>query len=109
MDLEEHPASAGGISDLSFRGLKIELKAEKARRLTINDCRDFVSQTASYGVSSGMRIGMLCVVDSSPKDAPSFPVEDGLDLLETTDPGGVGVVTLLVQGNLARPSDLSRR
>lgn len=108
VELEEHPASAGGISDLSFRGLKVELKAERNRALRLDDCKAFVAQTASYAVASGMNIAILCVVDSSPKAGAPFPAENGLEILESEENGGgVAVVTLLVQGHLARPSDLS--
>lgn len=108
VELEEHPASAGGISDLSFRGLKVELKAERNRNLRLDDCKAFLAQTTSYVVASGMTVGILCVVDSSPKLSAPFPVERGLEILESDGKGDdVAIVTLLIQGNLARPSDLS--
>jgi len=37
--LEEHPRAAGGITDLSYRGIRIELKSEKARRLSPDNCK----------------------------------------------------------------------
>jgi hypothetical protein len=107
--LEEHPRSAGGVTDLSFRGIRIELKVEKDKLLTLEDCEQYVEQTASYVVGTGKRIGILCVLDCSPKRGAPFPMEDGLTILTHGGASAtVCIVVLLVQGNLARPSDLSR-
>ncbi|MCP4406811.1 MAG: hypothetical protein GY807_03455 [Gammaproteobacteria bacterium] len=108
-ELEEHPHAAGGKCDLSFRGMKIELKSEPDRRLNLEDCNQFIEQLGSYVVGSGKRLGILCVLDCSPKTAGAYPAEDGIGILfrkggESTLP----VVTIIIQGNLPRPSDLSK-
>jgi hypothetical protein len=105
--LEEHPRAAGGITDLSFERIRIELKSVNEQRLRLADCQRFVGQSASYVTGSGKRIGLLCVLDGSPKAEPAFPPEDGIGVLKTED-GAVAIVAVLIQGNLARPSDLSR-
>src|SRR5262249_40304318 len=79
--LEEHPHAAGGITDLSFKGLRLELKSESDKPLTLDDCKKFVGQTASYAVASGKRIALLCVLDCSKKERAPFPVEDGIGIL----------------------------
>jgi len=108
-ELEEHPHVAGGITDLSFRGIRIELKFEAAKILSMTDCEKFADQTVSYVVGSGKRVGILCVLDNSPKKSPSFPAEEGiLVLMRPTGSSTICIVTILIQGNLARPSDLSR-
>lgn len=107
-ELEEHPHAAGGITDLSFHGIRIELKAE-ASPVSMRDCERFADQTISYVVATGKRVGILCVLDSSPKQTPPFPAEEGIDvLLRRPNEQTVCIVTVLMQGNLARPSDLSR-
>jgi hypothetical protein len=108
-ELEEHPRVAGGITDLSFRGIRLELKSEAGRVLGLADCRQFIGQTTSYAVGSGKRLAVLCVLDCSQKTAPAFPVEDGIDVLvhEQND-SKTFVITVLLQGNLARPSRFSR-
>ena len=109
VELEEHPHAAGGETDLSFRGLRIELKVGSNKRLELADCRRFLGQTVSYAVASGKRIGILCVLDCSPKKIAPFPVEDGVGIfVEGKDGAAVCVITVLFQANLARPSDLSR-
>lgn len=108
-DLDEHPHAAGGITDLSFHGVPIELKVEPKAALALKDCARFVDQTASYAVAKGKRVGILCVLDCSPKKGPPFPAEEGIGVLISETSGApVHIVTLLVQGNPMRPSDLSR-
>jgi TusA-related sulfurtransferase len=68
-----------------------------------------VGQTASYAVGTGMRLAVLCVLDCSKKKQPAFPAEDGIEILANEQNGtSVYVVTVLIQGNLARPSSFSR-
>jgi hypothetical protein len=108
-ELEEHPNAAGGITDLSFHGIRIELKFEAVNNLSVTDCERFADQTVSYVVGTGKRVGILCVLDNSPKQSPPFPAEEGIEvLMRPTQSSEVCIVTILIQGNLARPSDLSR-
>jgi hypothetical protein len=74
------------------------------------DCAAFAQQTASYVVATGKRVGILCVLDNSPKRAAPFPADAGIDVLmvEPTEKASVYLVVILIQGNLARPSDLLR-
>ena len=107
--LEEHPRAGGGITDLSFRGIRLELKSVSKQPMVLEDCQQFVGQTASYAVASGQRIAVLCVLDLSKKDRAPFPVEDGLGMLmDQQGSSTTFVITVLLQGNLTRPSNLSR-
>lgn len=107
-ELEEHPHASGGITDLSFRGIRIELKVEQQKLLALDDCNRFLGQTASYVIATGKRIGILCVLDCSPKNV-AFPAEENWGILKhKTRDGEVSVVTLIIQGNLPTPSSLSR-
>lgn len=108
-DVDPEPHVGGGRADLSFRGMRIELKSEQNKRLEPADCKRFAAQAASYAVGTGRRVAMLCVLDCSPKTQPPFPSEDGL-YVESVVSGGspVLVVTCLVQGNLPSPSSHSR-
>ncbi|MEO6218305.1 MAG: hypothetical protein ABIO86_19915 [Sphingomonas sp.] len=106
-DLDEHPQTGGGETDLSYRGVRLELKVEPKRRLQIGDCQQYVEQTAAYAVSSGKRVGLLCVLDGSPKDQAPFPADDGVGVLYAKS--GLPIITILIQGTLAKPSALSRK
>jgi hypothetical protein len=108
-ELEEHPASSGGITDLSFRRIRIELKYDDKAPLEIKDCVRFLGQTAMYATGSGKRVGVLCVLDNSAKPNGPFPAADGIELLHhPVQTGLVLVATVLIQGNLPLPSALSR-
>lgn len=108
-ELEEHPAAAGGFTDLSFRRMRIELKFSSERPMTVSDCDKFIEQTMSYVVGTGKRIGVLCVLDNSKKNRTAFPAEEGVLLRsKQTEEGLVNVIVILIQGGIARPSDLSR-
>lgn len=108
-ELEVQGQVAGGRVDLTFRGIRIELKSERSKRLLPDDCKKFAEQAASYAIGSGRRVALLCVLDCSPKSVPPFPVADGLTIISVeTGTSPTYVVTSLIQGGLARPSDLSR-
>jgi hypothetical protein len=108
-NLEEHPRAGGGITDLSFKGIRLELKSESERPMELKGCQKFIGQTATYAVASGKRLAVLCVLDCSKKSRAPFPVEDGLGILvEQQGPSSTFVITVLLQGNLALPSSLSR-
>lgn len=107
-ELEEHPHASGGITDLSFRGIRIELKVEQQKLMALDDCNRFLGQTASYVIATGKRIGILCVLDCSPKTV-AYPSEENIGILKhKTNEGEVSVIALIIQGNLPTPSSLSR-
>jgi len=107
--LEEQAHSTGGRTDLSFRGIRIELKSEPAKRLLPDDCKRYASQPASYAVGTNRGVAVLCVLDCSPKKEGPFPMEDGLFAYAiNTGTSPVYIVCVLIQGNLAKPSGPSR-
>ncbi|MDH5560596.1 MAG: hypothetical protein OEY59_07035 [Deltaproteobacteria bacterium] len=108
-DLDEHPAAGGGFTDLSLDKIRLELKAESDYKPTEEQLSKYADQTAQYVVSSGKRVGILCVLDSRAKKSPPVPA----DSLFTIQEKGMGtdtvmIVTVIIQGGLALPSDLSR-
>ena len=109
-DLERHPQTGGGITDLSFHRIRIELKAVYDGEIGEAEIDKFVDQTAQYVVSSGKRIGVLCLLDSRKKTAPPQPAADHLRIIrkQISDTCVLPIIFLCVKGGLARPSDLSR-
>lgn len=108
-ELEEQAHAAGGRTDLSFRGVRIELKSERGSALTLDDCKQFAAQAGAYAVGTNRLLSVLCVLDATPKDTLPFPVEDGIQIVPVkTATSPVYVVTCLVQGGLPKPSALSR-
>ncbi|WP_312428888.1 hypothetical protein [Achromobacter sp.] len=106
-DLDEHAHAAGGITDLSLRGMPIELKAIDTLISSVDQCASFLAQTASYAVAKSKRTAILCVLDSSEKKTAAVPPEALLDI-RTQAQGALSICVLVIQGNLARPSVLSR-
>ena len=105
----EHPCAAGGITDLSFKGIRLELKSETTQNMVFEDCERYLEQTASYVAANGKRLGVLCVLDCSPKRRPAFPAEDGIGVqIHHVTQTPIFVITILIQGNLPPPSRFSR-
>jgi hypothetical protein len=110
-ELEEHPHAAGGITDLSFRGIRLELKVEPHLQATIDNAQRYYEQTIQYVVGSDRRFGILCILDCSEKTAaPGSAANDVF--LHIADPprGGLPIVVgvVIVRGNLCKPSSFSR-
>jgi len=109
VNVEEQAHSAGGRTDLSYRGIRIELKSETKVRLLPDDCKRYAGQAASYAVGTNRRVAVLCVLDCSPKETGPFPMEDGLFVFPfDTGTSHVYIVACLVQGNIPKPSSHSR-
>jgi hypothetical protein len=110
--LEEHPHAAGGITDLSFHGIRLELKSEQDQLVTVDSASAFVQQTAQYVSGSDRRLGILCILDCSAKTQAPGLVENDILLVPVPPPGGNGapvlIVVVIIRGNLPRPSNLSR-
>lgn len=108
-ELEQQAQAAGGRTDLSFRGVRLELKSERAKRLLPEDCARFVEQTATYAVGTGKRVAVLAVLDCSPKNTSPLPLASCLFVQRhDTGAGIVHVVTVLIQGGFPTPSSFSR-
>jgi hypothetical protein len=112
-ELEVHPQAAGGITDLSFRGIRIELKAENEELVSEKTAMQFIEQTAQYVAGSDRPFGILAIFDGSPKSAAPGLVANDIFVKPVMPSGGQGtpirIGVVIVRGNLAKPSDLSRR
>ena len=108
--LEEHPHAARGITDLSFKRFRIELKVDSEGPISIGDVSGFLQQTAQYVAGSDRRFGLLCLLDCSEKTQAPGGVGNDIALAQVPAPNGslpicIGVV--IIRGNLARPSSFS--
>lgn len=109
VELEEQAHAAGGRTDLSFRGIRIELKSERSNCLLPEDCKQYTEQAATYGVGTNRRLAFLCILDCSHKKNPPFPIEDGLFIVKVqTATAPIYVITCLIQGGIPKPSSFSR-
>ena len=107
--LQGHLEAAGGITDLTFRDIPIELKVENSKVLFPKDFKKYFNQTAAYGVGLGKRIGVLSVLEASPKSAPMGIVEDDIEVfVHQTGKSSVAIVVVVVRGGFPKPSSYSR-
>ncbi len=107
--LQGHPEAAGGITDLIFRDIPIELKIEKSKVLFPKDFSKFFDQTAAYAIALGKRIGVLSVLETSPKSEPVGVVEDDIAVFpHQSGQSTIVIVVAVVRGGFPRPSDYSK-
>lgn len=107
--LQGHPEAAGGVTDLTFRDIPIELKVENSKVLFPKDFSKFFNQTAAYAIGLGKRIGVLSVLEASPKSAPVGVVEDDIEVfLHQTGKSPIAIVVVVVRGGFPKPSSYSR-
>ncbi len=108
--LEEHPHVGGGITDLSFNQIRLELKAISDHPVTQADIDKHLPQIVQYVASSDKRFGVLCILDTHPKTSEPGSVADDITYLTRTGPSGgglpIGIGVILIRGNLTRPSSL---
>lgn len=109
VELEVQAQAGRGRTDLSFRQLRIELKAQNDGALTDVEIEKYALQAAAYAVSSDKSLAVLCILDCSPKKGPPITMPECIRIVPVQPRDRpVYVITFIVQGNLARPSSLSR-
>ncbi len=109
--LEAHPHASGGITDLSLRGLRIELKVVRKGTVSAASADRYAGQASQYVAGSDSRVGVICILDMAPKAEPSHSVVNDVGLCRKKPANGDGLPILLgvvvVRGNLPNPSSLS--
>lgn len=108
-DLEQHPQIGGGICDLSYHRVRIELKSVPSGESSVDTIEKFADQTAQYVVSSGKRIGILCILDCKKKTSPPDPPASNMRIImKQLGIASIPIIHLRIEGGLSRPSDLAR-
>lgn len=107
--LQGHPEAAGGITDLAFRDIPIELKVENSKVIFPKDCERFFDQTAAYAIGLGKRIAVLSVLEASHKTSPVGVIEDDIDVFpHQTGQSSIFIIVVVVRGGFPKPSSYSR-
>ena len=108
-ELQNHPGAAGGITDLTFRNITIELKVENNKVIQPKDCSKYFAQTAAYALALGKRIGILCVLESTKKTNPIGLVEEDIQVMKhVVGASQISIVVVLIRGGSPKPSSYSR-
>jgi hypothetical protein len=115
-DVEEHRHQAGGITDVRFRGVIVELKVEHndGRRKIIG--KKFAAQTTQYQGVEARQVGAVVVLDQTVKTLPPGDIRNDVLLVNVPTHGDPEIDKLypsrvfvfVVNGNLKSPSEYSR-
>jgi hypothetical protein len=108
-NLHGHPEAAGGITDLTFMDVPVELKVENQKVLYPKDFDKYFDQTAAYALGLGKRIGVLCILEASQKAAPiGTPEEDIVAFVHQAGQASIAIVVVVIRGGFPKPSAYSR-
>lgn len=108
--LESHLEASGGITDLTFKGIPIELKIEKSKVLFAKDFTNYFDQTASYAIALGKKVGILSVLECTEKKTTLVGViEDDIDFfIHQTGQSVIAIIVVVIRGRLPKPSSYSK-
>lgn len=115
-DVQEHPNQAGGITDIRYRGVIVELKVERE-----NGDREYISekytaQAAQYAGVEARQVSVLLVLDLTTKDKPPGDIRNDIILTDVETHGGDDrakefpskTFVFVINGNMKSPSTYSR-
>ena len=108
-DLQGHPEAAGGITDLTFRDIPIELKVENSKVMFPKDFSKFFNQTAAYAVGLGKQVAVLSILETTKKSAPIGIIEDDIEVfIHQVGKSPIAIVVAVVRGGFPTPSSYSK-
>lgn len=115
-DIQEAPKQGGGITDIRYRSIVVELKVESKITERSEVLKYYTAQPTQYGSSIGSQLGILCVLDLTEKDAPPAPPQNNIHLIQprlhgftsTDAPYPSFIAAFIIDGNLRKPSSYSR-
>lgn len=115
-DVQDHPNQAGGITDIRFRGVIVELKVEDHNGDRQHICKKYTAQPAQYAGVEARQVSVLLVLDLTAKDRPPGDIRNDILLVDVETHGGElhskpfpsKAFVFVVNGNMRSPSDYSR-
>ena len=115
-DVQEHPKQAGGIPDVRFRGVIVELKVEDE-----NGDREYLAfkyarQAAQYTSAEARQVSILLILDLTEKVNPPGDIRNDIFVSDIPTHGGddaelpfpAKAFIFVVNGNTRDPSSYSR-
>ena len=115
-DIQEHPKQAGGVTDIRYRGVIVELKVEKKNGDRKHISKKYTAQAAQYAGVEARQVSILLVLDLTPKDKPPGDIRNDILLTDVETHGGDDTskefpskaFVFVINGNMNSPSDYSR-
>ena len=115
-EVQEAPKQGGGPTDIQYRSVTAELKVERDVSDRAKMVDGFLHQPTQYSSANGAQLGILCVLDLTPKERPPANPKNNI-LLKTSSVHGfpqgmppypTKIATVIIDGNLRLPSSYSR-
>lgn len=116
-NVQEHPAQAGGITDIRYRGVIVELKVEKTNGDRQSICKSYTAQSAQYAGVEARQTSVVLVLDLTKKLLPPGDIRNDILLTDVATHGGDDsskpfpskAFIFVVNGNVDSPSSYSRK
>lgn len=115
-EVQEHPNQAGGITDIWYRGVIVELKVERENGDRDQISKKYASQSVQYAGVEARQVSVLLVLDLTSKDKPPGDIRNDIFLTDLETHGGDDgakkylskAFVFVINGNMKSPSDYSR-
>ena len=115
-DVQEHPNQAGGITDIRYRGVIVELKVEKENGDREHISKKYSGQAVQYASVEARQVSVVLVLDLTSKDKPPGDIRNDIILTDVETHGGDDrakefpskAVVFIINGNMKNPSTYSR-
>lgn len=115
-EVEEAPKQGGGITDIQYRSITIELKVEKDISERSKLVEKYSGQPTQYSSSVGSTLGITCILDLTEKEKPPASLENEIQLTEPElhgyseedPPNPSKIAMVFINGNLPLPSEHSQ-
>lgn len=111
-EVQEHGEQAGGITDIRYRGVVVELKVEKGTDDRTRIAAKFTAQPTQYAGAEARQVSIALVLDLTRKVRPPGDIRNDILLVDVPTHGGVGAYpskafVFVVNGNTRNPSSYS--
>ena len=114
-DVQAHPAQGGGVADIRYRGVIVELKVERDNGDRAHISKKYTGQAVQYASAEARQVSILLVLDLTAKVRPPSDIRNDLFLEDVATHGGDGgskgfpskVFIIVINGNTTNPSEYS--
>ena len=114
-EMQEHTGQAGGLTDIKYKNVIIELKVERGNGNREYICRKHKEQVTQYQGVEARQVAILLVLDLTEKKHPPGDLRNDICLIDVTTHGGPDsrkefpskVIAFIINGNIKNPSNYS--
>jgi hypothetical protein len=114
-EVQEHGEQAGGITDIRYRGVIVELKVEKTTGDRVKIAEKYTAQPTQYAGSEARQVSIALVLDLTKKVRSPGDIRNDILLVDVPTHGGADATkaypskafVFVVNGNTRNPSSYS--